>query len=76
MAIDSAIDAQRAASERTALVCPECDAPPGSAHAPDCVLRPRERYEDFLRERYAHGDRDVFRIAGQFVCVTELLEVI
>lgn len=73
----TAIDAQRTASERTAFVCPECDAPPGSPHAPDCVARPRIRYyEDHLRDRYARGDGDVYRIAGQFVSISELLDVV
>jgi hypothetical protein len=76
MAANSAIDAQRTASERTASVCPECDAPPGSPHAPDCVVRPRVRYDDHLRERYARGDGEVYRIGGQFVSISELLDVI
>lgn len=68
------VHAQRSVSERTASVCPECDAPPGGAHAPDCVLRPVLRYEDYLREQYARGDASVYRIAGTFVSISELLD--
>ena len=73
---DSAIDAQRAASERSASVCPECDAPPGTPHAPDCVLRPKLRYDDYLQQRYAHGDPEIYRIAGRFVAISEFLDVV
>ena len=71
MMIDSAIDAQRSASERTASVCPECDAPPGSAHAPDCVLRPKIRYDDSLEQRYGRGDGNIYLAAGRLVSVAE-----
>jgi hypothetical protein len=72
---DSATDAERAASERAASVCPECDAVPGSPHAPDCAIRPALRYQDYLAERYAEGDGAVFRVAGTFMCREELLDV-
>ena len=71
---NSAIDAQRGASERTAFVCPECDAPPGSPHAPDCVMRPKIRFEDYLQQRYARGEATVYRVAGSFRSITELLD--
>ena len=73
---DSAIDAQRVASERAASLCPECDAPPGSPHAPDCVLRPKLQYDDYLQQRYSVGDPEVYRIAGSFVAFTEYLDVV
>lgn len=73
---NSAIDAQRPASERTASVCPECDAPPGNTHAPDCVLRPKLQYDDYLQQRYAQRDPEVYRIAGTFVAISELLDVV
>jgi len=76
MKADTATDAQRATSERTTSVCPECDAPPGNAHAPDCVLRPALRYQDYLRERYARRDPVVYRIGGEFVPRPEFLETV
>jgi len=48
---DLATDAQRAASERRAT-CPECGQ--SADHADDCVLRPVQRYEDYLRELKAN----------------------
>lgn len=74
MSRNNAIDAARAPCERTTSACPECDAPSGSPHAPDCVLRPELRYEDFLSERYALGDAAVYRIAGAFVWLPEMLD--
>lgn len=76
MMADSAIDAQRTASERTACVCTECGAPPGSPHAPDCVMRPKIRYEDYLQQRYGRGDRELFRIGGQYMALPEYLDVL
>lgn len=71
---DSAIDAQRTASERSATYCPECEAPPGTSHALDCPLRPVLRYDDYLAECYARGDASVFRAAGTFLRYEPLLE--
>lgn len=55
--------------------CPECDRAPWTAHAIDCVLRPMVRYEDELAERYARGDGEVYRIAGAFMRISELIEI-
>lgn len=74
MADESATDALRTPSVRTASVCPECNAPPGSAHAMDCVMRPVVWYQEHLRERYARRDPEVYRIGGEFVCLSEPIE--
>lgn len=65
MAAQSATDAERAASERSASLCPECDRTSGQDHAPDCVLRPVLHYADYLRwlranspERYWGGNQE------------------
>lgn len=54
MAQQSATDAERAASVRSAS-CIECDRPLSRNHAPDCVLRPVVRYEDYLRDLRANN---------------------
>jgi hypothetical protein len=72
---DFATDAQRTASERSANVCPECDATPGSPHAADCPIRPVLRFQEYLAERYARGDAAVYRVGGMFMSREELLDV-
>lgn len=60
---DSATDAERTASGRSAL-CPECESEP---HAAWCVLRPVVQFQDHLAECYSRGDASVFRVAGIYI---------
>lgn len=63
---DLATDAQRAASARRAA-CPECGEDGG--HAKDCVLRPVQRYEDYLRDLKANRPEEYW--LGRFDYLTD-----